>query len=307
MSATIKLLIGSAVLLVAGVVVSFFVTNHPSPSAPTSGAPLHMVVAENFWGSLATQIGGSKVVVDSIVTDPNADPHDYEATTDDARAVADADYVVENGAGYDTWMDKLLGSASKPDRIVLNIADLVGKKSGDNPHLWYDPEYVNAAVVQMEHDLAALDPADAAYFKSNSTALMTSLSGYQNTLASIKAAYAGIPVGSTEDIAVYFAAAAGVNLNTPPAFIQAVGEGNDPSAASVAQFQDQINRKEIKVLIYNVQTDTPITESMKSLAEKNNIPIVPISETLTPASARFQDWMGTEADALQAALQSASK
>ena len=303
-----KIVIGGIIALIVVVAVVMFATNRTaSPTLPASGATPNVVVAENFWGSLAGQIGGNRIHLTSIVTDPNADPHDYEATADDARAVADADYVVENGAGYDTWMDKLLGAENKSGRVVLTIATLVGKKEGDNPHLWYNPAYVNAAAQQMEKDLASLDPADASYFESQYASLQTSLAGYQNEIASIKTNYPNVPVGSTEDIFVYLAEAAGLNLTTPPAFIQAVGDGNDPPAASVATFQDQINRKQIRVLVYNVQTDTPITENIKSLAEKNGIPVVSISETLQPVGASFQDWMGSEVSALDQALASASR
>ena len=273
-----------------------------SPAAPaTGGAVLQVVAAENFWGNLATQLGGSRVQVTSIVTDPNADPHDYESTTQDARAVADADYVIENGAGYDTWIDKLISAGGKQSRITLNVATLVGKKEGDNPHLWYNPAYVNQAIAQMKADFIALDPADAAYFEQQYAALQSSLEPYQQKIADIKTHYAGVPVGATEDIFVYFADATGLDLTTPPAFIQAVGDGDDPPAQSVAAFQNQIQHKQIKVLVYNEQTVTPVTENIKSLAQAQNIPIVGITETM-PLSGNFQDWMGAEATALENAL-----
>ena len=113
-----------------------------SPSSITFAPTgvLQVVAAENFWGSLVSQIGGSHVQVLSIVSDPNADPHEYESNATDARAVATANYVIENGAGYDSWMDKLVGAGSSPNRKVLNVATLLGKKEGDNPHFWYNPD-----------------------------------------------------------------------------------------------------------------------------------------------------------------------
>lgn len=299
-----------AIMVVAG---GFFLINAAGPasqaSAPDASAPdavVQVVAAENFWGSLAEQIGGSHVHVHSIVVDPNADPHDYESTSNDARAVADADYVIENGAGYDSWMDKLIQSGGKRGRAVLDIGDVVGKKSGDNPHIWYSPSYVNQAAAQMEKDLIAIDPSNAAYYQNQYAALQASLAVYQNKIVDIGREFGGTNVGATEDIFVYLADAAGLHLTTPPEFIDAVAEGNDPSAASIATFENQIKSKQIEVLVYNVQTVTPTTENVKKLAQANHIPIVGISETMQPANAKFQDWMGSEISALQAALQETS-
>lgn len=291
------------ILVLAGLVVVHSGTTSPTPTATsTSVKQVQVVAAENFWGSLVSQIGGNDVVVTTVVTDPNADPHDYEATANDARSVADADYVIENGVGYDAWMDKLLSASSNPNRKVLNVGELVGKQPGDNPHLWYQPEYVNAAIQQIEQDLIALDPSHAQDYQKNYAALQTSLAGYQNTVAQIKANYAGTKVTATEDIFVYLAQSTGLDLITPPAFIQAVGDGNDPPASTVATFQTQLKSGQVKVLLYNQQTVTPLTDSLKGLAQSQNIPIVPMTETVSPPGARFQDWMGSELNALQSAL-----
>ena len=291
--------------------VSYFVKNSGQSSNQTNTHPtaepkskvLQIVAAENFWGSLISQLGGSHVEVLSIVSDPNADPHEYESNTTDARAIADADYVIENGAGYDSWMDKLLSAGGSQSRKEFVVADLLGKKDGDNPHFWYSPTYVNQVVSQMEQDLIAIDPTNADYYKQQYAILTKSLAGYQGQIASIKQQYAGTKVGATEDIFVYFADAAGLDLTTPPEFSQAVAEGNDPPAGSVVTFQNQINARQINVLVYNTQTVTPITENIKNLAAAKNIPIVGISETAQPADAVFQDWMSSEVTALQKALQ----
>ncbi len=299
-----KLFIGSILALVLIMCGLFIIAGSKKTPAPTVNTNvLHVVAAENFWGSVISQIGGDHVQVLSIVTDPNADPHEYESNTADARAVATADYVVVNGAGYDTWMDKLLGAAGNQSRTVLKVADVLGKKEGDNPHFWYDPSYVNQVAAHMEHDLIAIDPTNADYYRSQYAALQSSLTQYQNDIAAIRQQYRGTKVGATEDIFVYFAQAAGLDLTTPPAFIQAVGDGSDPPASSVVTFQNQITNKQIKVLVYNVQTDTPITENIKTMAENKHIPVVPISETMQPPTGRFQDWMESEVAALQAALQ----
>ncbi|HTR19050.1 MAG TPA: zinc ABC transporter substrate-binding protein [Candidatus Paceibacterota bacterium] len=291
-----------AVIIIAIVGVILVESNKSTIPAQTSSGKLQVVAGENFWGSLVSQIGGSDISVTTIVTDPNADPHDYEATSDDAKAVADAGYVIENGVGYDTWLDKLIASSDNPNIKVLKIADLVGKKDGDNPHLWYQPAYVNQAIAQIEQDLITLDPAHASDYRANYATLQQSLAGYQNTIASIKQNYAGVKVAATEDIFVYLTDATGLDLVTPPAFIQAVGDGNDPPASTVATFQDQLKSGQVKVLLYNEQTVTPLTDSLKQLAQSKNIPIVGMTETVSPPDAKFQDWMGAQVNALQQAL-----
>ena len=294
--------VGSLIFAIICVAIFFAARNAPTTSAPAKSGLVQIVAAENFWGSLASQIGGTHVEVLSIVSDPNADPHEYETNTTDARAVATADYVVENGAGYDSWMDRLLGASLNQKRSVLNVAMLLGKKEGDNPHFWYDPEYVNQATARMEQDLVAFDPANAAYYESQYTTLEASLAQYQHRIATIKQRYGGTNVAATEDIFEYLANAAGLDLVSPQVFIQAVAEGNDPPAPSIVTFEDQLNGGAVHVLVYNEQTVTPLTDSMVTLAKNKGIPTVGVTETIQPASATFQDWMNAQLLALQNAL-----
>lgn len=289
------------VLIVIGAAI-FFGTRGASPTTTSTGGKLQIVAAENFWGSLVSQIGGSDVSVTTIVTDPNADPHDYEATPDDARAVANAQYVILNGVGYDAWGDKLVSASPNSSRKVLTVADLVGKKDGDNPHLWYNPAYVNTAIAQMEQDLIALDPAHKSDYEANYAALQQALAPYQSQITSIKQQYSGVKVAATEDIFIYLTDATGLDLITPAAFTTAMGDGIDPPASTVATFQDQLNSGQVKVLLYNEQTVTPLTDSLKTLAQNKNIPIVGMTETVSPPDAKFQDWMGAQISALSAAL-----
>lgn len=295
-----------AVIIIAGI--GFAVwraggTGPTSTSQTSSGKVLQVVAAENFWGSIVSQIGGSHVQVLSVVSDPNADPHEYESDTTDARAVANADYVIENGVGYDGWMDKLLAAGSNnANRKLLIVGDLVGKKDGDNPHLWYNPAYVNQTAAQIENDLIALDPADKADFEQNYATLQSNLAEYQSRIASIKKNYAGTKVAATEDIFAYLASAAGLDLISPPAFIQAVAEGNDPPAQSVVEFENQLKAKEPVVLVYNEQTVTPLTENIKALAAQENIPVIGVTETIQPPDVTFEEWMNAELIGLQNAL-----
>ena len=270
---------------------------------PTASAgSLNVVAGENFWGSIAAQLGGSKVNVLSVVTDPNADPHEYESNTDDARAFARADLVILNGAGYDDWGKKLLDANSSSHRQVLNVADLLGKKAGDNPHFWYDPGYVVSVADAITARYKAIDSTNASFFDQQRAAFASALGQYNARIAEIKQKFNGVKVGSTESIFVYMAGALGLDLISPPEFMQAVSEGNEPPASTVVEFQNQIAAKEIKVLVYNVQTATAVTTNVKQLAQAGNIPVVGISETLQPETVTFQDWQLAQLTSLKNAL-----
>lgn len=275
---------------------------HSGSNSKNSNTTLHVVAGENFWGSLAEQIGGSHVSVTSIVSDPNADPHEYENSNANARDFASADYVILNGAGYDSWGNKLLSASARPNRKLLIIADLLSKKNGDNPHFWYSPTYVSTVISQITAQYVALDPKDASYFKQHSQTLQSSLAGYQARIADIKKTYARVQVAATEDIFQYLADASGLDLISPQPFIQAVAEGNDPPTDSVATFQKQLQSGQVHILVYNKQTVTPLTETMKKLAIDQHIPIVGVTETIQPSSATFQDWMNAQLVAIQASL-----
>lgn len=264
--------------------------------------PLKVVAGENFWGSIVSQIGSTKVAVTSVVSDPNADPHEYESNPDTARKFTTADYVILNGAGYDSWGGKLLSADHSKDRRVLTISDLLGKKEGDNPHFWYNPSYVNRVAAQIEQDLIALDPSDKAYFQQQYVELLKSFSGYQTQITNLAKQYSGTKVGATEDIFVYLADTAHLDLISPMPFMQAVAEGNDPPAGSIVQFQQQLQSGSIKMLVFNGQTVTPLTDSIKKLAKDQHIPVVGITETIQPPTMSFQDWMSSEITTLTQAL-----
>jgi zinc/manganese transport system substrate-binding protein len=288
--------------LVVATLLSVFLAACGAPPAGAGSGTLQVIAGENFWGSIAAQLGGSHVSVTSIVTNPNTDPHEYESSATDARAFATADYVVLNGAGYDAWASKLLSANPNQKRGVFTVADLLNKKAGDNPHFWYNPDWVGRVADKITADYRALDPADAGYFAQQREAFATALKPYHDAIAQIRATYPGVAVGSTESIFVYLAEALGLSLISPAEFMQAISEGNDPPAQTVAQFQDQIAHHQIKVLIYNTQTSTPITDNLRRLATQNGIPVVGISETVEPATASFQDWQTKELNSLQAAL-----
>ena len=273
-----------------------------APAASSSSTTLQVVAGESFWGSIATQLGGSHVSVASIVSNPNADPHDYESSSADARAFATANYIILNGAGYDDWGNKLLSGNPAQGRKVLIVADLVHKKAGDNPHFWYNPQWVEQVADQITADYKALDAGSAMYYTQQRAAFRQALQPYHDRIARIRASFGGVAIGSTESIFVYMAQALGLNLISPPAFMQAVAEGNDPPAQTVAEFHDEVAGKQIKVLVFNVQTSTSITDGLRRLAADQGIPVVGVSETLQPRDATFQEWQEAQLLTLQNAL-----
>lgn len=273
-------------------------------TAPSSSshAVLNVVAGENFWGSIASQLGGIHASVTSIVSDPNADPHQYTASASDARVFATAQYVILNGAGYDDWGQQLLDANPVSGRKVLTVATLLGKKDGDNPHMWYNPEYVEAVANRITKDYQSLDPKDTAYFSQQRAAFETALGQYHQRLNEIKSKFAGRKVGATESIFVYMADYLGLDLISPPDFMEAIAEGNDPPADSVVTFEQQIQQKQISVLVFNVQTVTPVTDHLKALAAAQGIPLVSVSETIQPSDISFQDWQVGQLDQLENAL-----
>ncbi len=243
----------------------------------------------------------------SIVSDPNTDPHEYESDTSNARAMADASFVIINGAGYDTWAQFLIQASNTPGQVVLNVQLLLKQSIDANPHFWYSPYYVNDTVSAMYRDLVSIDPGDSSYFRQQYAALNASLwSSFMMQEGIIRRQFGGAPVASTESIFLYMANATGLNVITPPAFMKAVAEGNDPSAQDVASFEDQLNggNSTVRVLVYNEQTVTPLTQNLLALAAKNEIPYVRISETIQPPNFTFQAWMQGEVGQLQNALNS---
>jgi len=264
---------------------------------------IQVVAAENFWGSIASQVGGSHVQVTSIIVNPDTDPHAYEPTPSDARLIAQAQYVIVNGAGYDAWAPKLLDANPASGRTVLTVGDLFGKKEGDNPHMWYSPSYVDQVVDRMGSDLAKIDSADASAITQQAAQYKsTGLKDYHDTVSAIKAKYSGTRVGATESIAAYLADGTGLNLVTPSSYLKAISEGTDPSAGDKAEVQNEIASRSIKVFIFNSQNSTPDIQGLVDKATAQGIPVVKITETLAPATATFQDWQTAQLKDLLHAL-----
>ena len=262
-----------------------------------------MVAAENFWASIASQIGGDRVSVTAIITNPNTDPHAYEPTPADGRAIATARYVILDGAGYDPWARKLVDASPSPARLVLDVAGLAGRRDGDNPHMWYDPTIVEHVIHRIVRDLSSLDAGDATSFaQQGSTYETAGLARYDALRTAIRTRYRGVPVGATESIFVDLANDLGLDLITPNAYMKAISEGNDPAAADKATVDSQIAGRLISVLVVNSQNSTPDIQALADRARALGIPVVHITETLDPATATFQAWQSSQLRALQAAL-----
>ena len=296
-----------AVLAVALLLASTLLVVHIVRPARFPGPPrgvITIVAAENFWGSLVAQLGGVHVSVLSVVSDPNADPHEYETNATDAIAVSDAQLVIENGAGYDDWCAHLLSATPTPGPLVLNVAGLLGKPLGSNPHFWYGQSYVVAAIAAMYSDLVQIDPGNTSYFQQRYAALNASLAPAWSEEAYISTHWGGgrVQVASTELIFQYMANSAGLDLVSPYAFMSAVSEGNDPPTQSVTTFQDQLASGLVRLLVYNNQTVTPLTSQMQTLAIQDHVPVVAVSETIQPPTLSFQAWMLNELLAISHAL-----
>jgi zinc/manganese transport system substrate-binding protein len=297
-------LIGLIVIIVIGYV--FYKTTKTGGIMQANQSNLgvvKVVAAENFYGDITKQLGGNHVQVDSILSDPNADPHEYESSVQDAEAVSNADIVIENGFDYDTWMDKLLSASPNSNRVVLVMQKLAPHPLPDNPHMWYGVDNVQALAGDIVNALKQKDPNDSAYFESNLQTFDNSLQPIRQKIADIKSKFNGTPVGLTETIYLYQTEPEGLDVLTPFAFEKAIAEGNDPSADDVAKANDQITNKEVKVLIYNEQTITPITTNMQNEAKNLNIPIIPVWETM-PTGKHYQSWMMGQLVDLENALQS---
>jgi zinc/manganese transport system substrate-binding protein len=279
----------------------------PSGASSTGAVPKLTVVATiNAWGSIASQLGGDRVQSTSIITNPDTDPHSYEPSAADARRVADAKVVVENGIGYDSWADKMLASDPNPQLIVVNVGNSVGVAGGGNPHQWYSPDSVIKVANAITAAYKKADPNDSGYFDQLSQLLNQGLSNYHSVIASIKAKYAGTPVGASESIFSPLSDALGLSLITPPEFLKAISEGTDPSPADKATIDQQIATKAIKVYVLNSQNNNPDVQAQVDAAKKQGIPVTTVTETLSPATASFQDWQSTQLSGLADALHAAT-
>ncbi len=284
---------GCAALSVAGL------AGFAGPAAAQT-AKLQVVAAENFYGDVIKQIGGANVSVTSILSNPDQDPHLFEASPKTARALQHANLVVYNGADYDPWMGKLLAASKNATRKTIVVADLVGKKPGDNPHLWYDPATMPAAALAISAALGAADPSHKADYDANLAGFLASLKPIDAKVAALRAQYKGVPVTATEPVFGYMSDAIGLDMRNLR-FQLATMNDTEASAPDIAAFENDLRKRQVKVLIYNSQAEEPMTKRMLKIAKDASVPTVSVTET-QPAGKTFQQWMLAQLDALGAAL-----
>jgi zinc/manganese transport system substrate-binding protein len=300
--------LGSLVaMLVSAAVVAAGCGGSGSAAVGSSSGKIQVAAAENFWGSIAAQLGGEKVSTSSIIVNPNTDPHSYEPTASDGVTIARSQMAIVNGIGYDTWASKLLTANPSSGRMMLDVGDLLGLKEGDNPHQWYSPSSVQRVIAQIVADYKRLDPTDAAYFDRQRNAFETTdLAEYNRLRSEVRARYAGVPVGYSESIFQPLGQDLGLKLMTPYSFAKAIAEGTDVSAEDKQTVDRQAEDGAIKVWVYNSQNATPDVQRVNQLARAAHIPITTITETLSPASATFEQWQSAQLRSLMAALHKAT-
>jgi zinc/manganese transport system substrate-binding protein len=284
--------------------VVFWLARPGQQSPGAANGKLNVVAAENFWGDIASQIGGSHVHVTSIITDPSADPHLYESNAQNAAAVSSADVVIVNGLGYDDFMNKLLSTSKNSSRQVITASQVFGAAEGANPHLWYNIPRANEVASKIAVAYTAKDPSHKNDYDHNLAVFDQSLQALENTIATIKRQYAGTSVAYTEPVPGYLLSATGLTVKTPEGFAKSIEDGDDPSPADTNAFDALVTNKGIKVLLYNSQATSPVTEHVKDLAKQAGIPVIGVTETLPTNEHSYQSWQQDQLNELLAALQS---
>jgi zinc/manganese transport system substrate-binding protein len=268
--------------------------------AAASADPINVVAAENFYGDVAQQIGGSGVSVTSILSNPDQDPHLFEASPSVARAISAARIVIYSGIDYDPWVEKLLSAAKSSDRKTIVVAELAGKKTGDNPHIWYDVTTMLTFAKTFADDLGSADPAHQADYRQRLAQFQKSLEPIEAKITALRGRLAGTEVTATEPVFGYMVEALGMKSRNQ-SFQLAVMNNTEPSASDVAAFEDDLKQHKVKLLIYNSQASDPIAEHMMKLAKASDIPVVGANET-EPPGLNYQAWMQSELDAVDRAL-----
>jgi zinc/manganese transport system substrate-binding protein len=274
----------------------------PAAAQSPTGA-ISIVAAENFYGDVAQQIAGANATVSSILSNPDQDPHLFEASPSVARLLSGAAIVIYNGADYDPWMTKLLSATRSPSRKVIVVANLVHRKAGDNPHLWYDPPTMPAYGKALVAVLSELDPAHSSDYDQKLHAFLASLQPLDAKIAELRQKFAGIQVTATEPVFGYMAAALGFKMRNER-FQLAVMNNAEPRASDVAAFENDLRKHAVRLLFYNSQATDAAAQRLVRIAEQSKVPVVGVTETEPPGKT-YQDWMMGQLDAIAQALSSA--
>ncbi len=261
---------------------------------------ISVVAAENFYGGVAQQIGGAQVEVISVMSNPDQDPHLFETSPAVARQLSAAQIVVFNGADYDPWMPKLLAVAPRPNRVTIVASDLVGKKSGDNPHLWYDPATMPAVAKAIAAALAKAAPAHASEFNGRLATFLASLKPLDAKIDAIRKKYAGVPVTASEPVFGYMAEALGLKMRNEK-FQLSIMNSTEPSVSDVAAFERDLKEHKVRVMFYNKQASDKIVQQLVAIANAAKVPVVAVTET-QPGGMTFQQWMQSQVNNTEKAL-----
>ena len=271
-----------------------------APALATATSPIAALAAENFYGDIAQQIGGPDVKVTSILTNPDQDPHLFEASPSVARAVSAARIVIYNGLDYDPWIEKLLSAVARSDRAAIDVGKLVGRRPGDNPHIWYDPNTMLALAARLADELSVADPAHQADYRQRLAEFRQSLQPIEAKIAALHGRLAGTPVAATEPVFNYLLDAIGMQIHDRR-FQLAVMNDTEPGASDVVTFEKDLESHRVRMLVYNSQASDPTVERMVRLARTSHIPVVAVTET-EPPGKNYQEWLSGELDAVDQAL-----
>jgi zinc/manganese transport system substrate-binding protein len=264
---------------------------------------IRAVGAENQYANVISQIGGRYVQVSAIMSDPNTDPHSFEVSTSVARAIASAELVVQNGLGYDQFMNQLESASPSSSRDVIEVQTLLGlPQDTKNPHLWYDTAYVTTTAARIERDLARIEPQHASYFANRLRSFQRSISGVESVITAFRHRFVGSAVATTEPVADYLLKALGLDNLTPFRFQANVMNGVDPSPEDISVQQSLLTSHRVKVFCYNAQVSSTVTAGLRALAEKSGVPVVAVYETMPTPGYDYQSWMKAEIAALAKAL-----
>jgi zinc/manganese transport system substrate-binding protein len=283
-----------------GLVTALLCTLAALTDVGAAGNKIEIVAAENFYGDVAQQIGGDRVSVSSVLSNPDQDPHLFETSPSVVREIAASQVVIYNGADYDPWMERLLGVTPKPRRVVIVAADLMHKKAGDNPHLWYDSATMPAVAKALAAALSAADPAHADHYTTSLRAFLASLQPLNDKVAEIRGKYAGATVAATEPVFGYMAAALHLKM-LESNFQLSIMNNTEPSAGDLVAFESDLKTHKVRVLFYNKQASDKIVQHLVGLARASKIPVVGVTETCPPGLS-YQDWMQKELNETETAL-----
>lgn len=268
-------------------------------------AVIPVVASTNVYADVVKQLGGDRVEVVSLISDPSQDPHSYEASTRNQLELSKAKVVVENGGGYDEFISRMLRSGKNTSAEVIDAVEVSGKTpdaAGEfNEHVWYDFPTMGKLADRIANALAEQAPADARTFRENAEEFQEKLASLRSKTELIKADHAGTAVAVTEPVPLYLIEASGLVNRTPGDFSEAIEEGEEVSPTSLRETLALFTGREVEALVYNGQTAGPQTEKVKKAAEDNAIPVVPVTETL-PQGADYIGWMTSNVDAIKSAL-----